>query len=144
MAEGIDIKTLHQTVLRCRLVFFDIVHELPYEGPCRFGKGPELERELVAYAMGRLGETEGVRVLGHPEKRSALVSFNLNGMSAFDVAFMLDKAVVAVRSGHHCAQPALRSLGVDTCVRASVAFYNEERDIDALCDGLERLGTLCR
>lgn len=46
MGQGIEIKTLHQTVLKCRLVFFDIVHELPYEGPCRFGKGPELEREF--------------------------------------------------------------------------------------------------
>lgn len=99
----------------------------------------DYERELMAYAMGCLEGLGGVRVLGHPERRSALVSFNLDGMSAFDVAFMLDKMGVAVRSGHHCAQPALRSLGVDTCVRASVAFYNERRDIDALCEGLERV-----
>ena len=124
------------------IVGFDAA--LGYLGEAGLDDVRQYERELMAYAMGRLEELGGVKILGHPEKRGALVSFNLDGMPAFDVAFMLDKLGVAVRSGHHCAQPALRSLGVDTCVRASVAFYNEERDIDALCDGLERLGMLRR
>ncbi len=97
------------------------------------------ERELTAYAVERLEALDGVAVLGHPELRSSIVSFELAGASAFDVAFMLDKLGVAVRSGHHCAQPALRSLGVDSTVRASVAPYNEKDDIDALCDGLARI-----
>lgn len=100
------------------------------------------ERDLLTYAVERLELLEGVRVLGHPERRSALASFVVEGMSAFDVAFMLDKLGVAVRSGHHCAQPALRSLGVDSAVRASLAPYSEARDVDALLEGLERVRTL--
>ncbi|MBP3883788.1 MAG: cysteine desulfurase [Olsenella sp.] len=102
------------------------------------------ERELLAYATERLSSVEGVEILGHPRRRCGLVSFNLAGMHAFDVAFMLDKLGVAVRSGHHCAQPALRSLGVESSVRASIAFYNQRDDIDRLCQGLERLGALRR
>jgi len=102
------------------------------------------ERRLLAYLLGRLEELPGLRVLGHPERRSALVSFELAGLSAFDVAFLLDKRGVAVRSGHHCAQPALRSLGVETCVRASLAPYNDTADVDALVDGLLQLSRLAR
>lgn len=104
----------------------------------------EHEGELVGYAAERLSSLEKVEVLGHPHQRCGLISFNLAGMSAFDVAFMLDKLGIAVRSGHHCAQPALRSLGVETCVRASFAFYNQRGEIDLLCDGLERLRALCQ
>ena len=97
------------------------------------------ERALLAYAIDRLTSMEGVEILGHPRCRSGIVSFNLAGMHSFDVAFMLDKLGIAVRSGHHCAQPALRSLGVESSVRASFAFYNQKSDIDRLCEGLERL-----
>jgi len=100
------------------------------------------ERELLAYLLERLDEVKGLRVLGHPQRRSALVSFELAGLAAYDVAFLLDKRGVAVRSGHHCAQPALRSLGVETCVRASLAPYNNGADIDALVDALHQLSHL--
>ena len=100
------------------------------------------ERELMGYMLERLTATEGVRILGNPETRSAIVSFELEGGSAFDVAFLLDKMGIAVRSGHHCAQPALSGLGVSTCVRASLAPYNDFRDVDALSEGLMRIRTL--
>ena len=103
----------------------------------------EHESTLLAYAIEQLANMEKVEVLGHPSERCGLVSFNLAGMSAFDVAFMLDKMGIAVRSGHHCAQPALRSLGVQTCVRVSFAFYNQKAEVDRLCEGLERLSALC-
>ncbi len=102
------------------------------------------ERELLAYATERISSVDGVEILGHPRRRCGLVSFNLEGMHSFDVAFMLDKLGIAVRSGHHCAQPALRSLGVESSVRASVAFYNQRSDVDRLCQGLERLRALRR
>lgn len=102
----------------------------------------EHERELLTYALERLNNMEGVELLGHPRHRSSIVSFNLVGMHSFDVAFMLDKMGIAVRSGQHCAQPALRSLGVESSVRASFAFYNQKSEIDRLCEGLERLEML--
>ena len=100
------------------------------------------ERELMRYLVERLMGVEGLRILGEPGNRSAIVSFELEGASAFDVAFLLDKMGVAVRSGHHCAQPALCGLGVGTCVRASLAPYNDFCDVDALSEGLIRIRTL--
>ena len=100
------------------------------------------ERELLDYLTERLRSTDGVEVLGNPGRRVGLVSFNLCGMHAYDVAFMLDKLGIAVRSGTHCAQPGLEGLGQEAAVRASLAFYNSKVDIDRLCEGLERLRTL--
>lgn len=102
------------------------------------------EHSLMTHLSTTLENIDGVRILGHPERRGALMSFDVEGMHAFDVAFMLDKLGVAVRSGHHCAQPALRSLGVSSCVRASVAPYNDTSDIDVLSAGLERIIRLQR
>ena len=74
------------------------------------------------------------RVLGHPRRRSGCLSFTLEGLP-FDVAVLLDQLGIAVRSGHHCAQPLLRWLGVEYTLRVSPACYNTPEEIDAFCPG---------
>lgn len=71
-----------------------------------------------------------------PERRHGVIAFNVAGIHPHDVASILDSCDVAIRAGHHCAQPLLAWMGVESCCRASLAFYNDERDIAALVDGL--------
>lgn len=97
-----------------------------------------IERALTAQLWERLGAVDGVRILGSPEKREGIVSFVVKGVHSYDIAALLDKQGVAVRSGTHCAQVALRELGAQHAVRASVAFYNTEEEIDILCRALEK------
>ena len=93
------------------------------------------EEELVAYALRRLSELDGVRIYG-PARRGGLVSFNVEGVHAHDVATILDQHGVAVRAGHHCAQPLMRWLDVPATVRASFYVYNTPEDVDALIEAL--------
>lgn len=99
----------------------------------------EHERALVGYAYSRLSEIEGLRILGPgPEQRSGLVSFVLEGVHAHDLAAVLDTAGVAVRAGHHCAQPVHDHYGISASARASFYLYNTTEEVDALIDALER------
>lgn len=94
------------------------------------------ELSLTKYAEHALGSIEGLRILGHPAKRSGVISFTLDGIHPYDAASVLDKLGVAVRSGTHCAQPALASFGLDSAVRLSTAFYNTREEIDAACQAV--------
>lgn len=97
------------------------------------------EKSLLERAERRLGALPEVEIAGRPRRRSGVLSFNVAGLHCFDVASMLDKLGIAVRSGHHCAQPLLSSLGLDGTVRVSPAFYNTMEEIDRLAGGLERI-----
>jgi cysteine desulfurase/selenocysteine lyase len=97
------------------------------------------EDRLTRYALARLRELAGVQLYGGelpPAARTGVISFNLQGIHPHDVAQFLDARGVAVRAGHHCAQPLMRRLGVAATVRASLALYNSEADIDRLLDAL--------
>jgi cysteine desulfurase / selenocysteine lyase len=98
------------------------------------------ERSLTAYALERLAEVPGLRVLGplDVERRGGAVSFALEGIHPHDVAEICDRAAVCIRAGHHCAQPLMRRLGVPATARASFHVYNAPDDVDRLLDGLER------
>lgn len=96
------------------------------------------DRELAAYAQKRLEEVEGITVYGPRENRTGLVTFNLDGVHPHDVATVLDAEGIAVRAGHHCAQPLMRWLGVTATVRASFYLYNDESDIDRLVEGIRK------
>ncbi len=85
----------------------------------------------------------GVHILGQPCRRSGCLSFTVDGASPYDIAVLLDQLGIAVRSGHHCAQPLLRTLGQEYALRVSPAFYNTPKEIDALLDGLRRVLPLC-
>lgn len=97
------------------------------------------EHELLAYAHERLAIVPGLHWIGTPRNKAGVLSFVLDGQRTEDVGSALDKHGIAVRSGHHCAQPILRRFGVEASVRASLAFYNVREDIDALTEALLRL-----
>jgi cysteine desulfurase/selenocysteine lyase len=97
------------------------------------------DRELVAYALGRLAEVEGLRVLGPPaDRRGGVVAFTLEGIHPHDVATVLDAEGVCVRAGHHCAMPLHELLGVPASARASFHCYSLPEEVDAMITGLRR------
>ena len=99
----------------------------------------ERERALATYLCSRLSELDYIDIYGpaEPERHIGAVSFNVQGIHPHDVASLLDMKDVAIRAGHHCAQPLLTWLGVESTCRASIAFYNDQSDIDRLIDGLD-------
>jgi len=99
------------------------------------------EHELMAYATERLATVPGLRLIGTPRGRAGVLSFVLAGRRTEDVGTALDQDGIAVRAGHHCAQPILRRFGLESTVRASLALYNVREDIDALVNSLKRLQT---
>jgi len=94
------------------------------------------DRRLAAYAMERLRALQGVTVHG-PEERGALVAFSVEGIHPHDLASLLDERGIAVRAGHHCAQPLHDLLGVSATTRASFYVYNQKHEIDLLAEGIE-------
>lgn len=96
------------------------------------------ESALVAEARSALSAMSGVTIYG-PEDSAGIVSFNVDGVHAHDTATILDDAAVAVRAGHHCAQPLMRWLGVEATARASFAAHSDSSDIEALVDGIEQV-----
>jgi len=97
------------------------------------------EHELTTYAMQRLGEIEGMRFLGEAAHKSSVVSFLVGNIHPFDMGTLLDRLGIAVRTGHHCAEPLMRRLGIEGTVRASFAMYNTKEEIDALVAGVDRV-----
>ncbi|MGH7534612.1 MAG: cysteine desulfurase [Gemmatimonadales bacterium] len=96
------------------------------------------EEELLAQATARVAEVPGLRILGTAAYKASVLSFVLDGIHPHDVGAVLDDDGVAIRAGHHCAQPLMRRLGVPATARASFAFYNTPEEIDALVRGLHR------
>ena len=99
----------------------------------------ERERNLAAYLTEQLQALDFVDIVGPADPRHHIgaVSFNVRGIHPHDVSSLLDTKDVAIRAGHHCAQPLLTWLGIESCCRASVAFYNDRADVDQLVDGLK-------
>jgi cysteine desulfurase/selenocysteine lyase len=97
------------------------------------------EASLTDHAIARLSAIEGLRVIGHAQDRGGVLSFTLRGAHAHDVATLLDRAGIAVRAGHHCAEPLMHVFGIDSTARASFALYTLPEEIDALADTLERV-----
>ncbi len=96
------------------------------------------EDELLAYATERLKEVEGIRFIGTAKEKSSVISFVVDGTHPYDIGVILDKLGIAVRTGHHCAQPVMEQFGIPGTVRASLAVYNTEEEIDALVAGVKR------
>jgi cysteine desulfurase/selenocysteine lyase len=97
------------------------------------------ERQIVAYAMERLSEIDGIEIYGpSSEQRGGLVSFNLAGIHPHDIAAALDYDGIAIRAGHHCAQPLHEKLGIKASARASFYLYNTMEEVDRLVDGLHK------
>ena len=98
------------------------------------------EQSLVDYVMPKLKAIEGVMVYGpqDPKDHTGVIAFNIEGLHPHDVATALDMEGVAVRAGHHCAQPLLKYLNVPATARASFYFYNTKKDADRLIDAIHK------
>ncbi|HEV3468591.1 MAG TPA: cysteine desulfurase [Pyrinomonadaceae bacterium] len=97
------------------------------------------EQELLAYATERLTALEGVRVIGTAREKASVLAFVIEGMHPHDIGTILDHEGVAVRAGHHCAQPVMKHFNVPATTRASFAFYNTRQEVDALVRGVEKV-----
>lgn len=100
------------------------------------------ESELYAYAIRVLSAVEGFRLIGNARERCSVISFLIDGIHPYDTGAVLDQYGIAVRTGHHCAQPLMDRLGIPGTVRASLSFYNTRDEIDALAQGLEKVKKL--
>ena len=101
------------------------------------------ERDLTAYAMQRLMEVEGMKIYGPSiEEHEAVISFQVGNIHHLDMGTLLDRLGIAVRTGHHCAEPLMRRLGIEGTCRASFALYNTRQDIDALVEGIKRVSKM--
>lgn len=97
------------------------------------------EQELLRYATERLKAIEGMRIYGEAADKGAVISFLVGNIHHYDMGMLLDRLGIAVRTGHHCAQPLMQAMGIEGTVRASFSFYNTKEEIDVLVAGIERV-----
>lgn len=100
------------------------------------------EHELTRYAIQRLKEIDGMRIFGEAENKSSVISFLVGNIHHLDMGTLLDRLGIAVRTGHHCAQPLMIHLGIEGTVRASFGLYNTKEEIDVLAAGIERVSRM--
>ena len=100
------------------------------------------EQELIRYGMQRLAEVEGLRFIGTAAGKSGVISFTLDDVHPHDISTLIDHEGVAIRAGHHCAQPLMKSLGLSSTARASVGLYNTPADFDVLVDALHKVNRI--
>ena len=97
------------------------------------------EKELTEYATKKVMEIAGMRIIGTSDRKSAVISFLVGNIHPYDIGMLLDKLGIAVRTGHHCAQPLMDELGIPGTVRASFSFYNTKDEVDAFIESLKRV-----
>lgn len=99
----------------------------------------EYEDKLLKYCTERLSQINKLTIYGTSDHKSSVISFLVDSIHHYDMGMLLDKMGIAVRTGHHCAQPLMETLGIEGTVRASFAFYNTQEEIDRLVDGIKRI-----
>ncbi len=100
------------------------------------------EHDLTTYAMERLRQVPGMRIFGEAAGKGSVISFLVGDIHHFDMGTLLDRLGIAVRTGHHCAQPLMQRLGIEGTVRASFGLYNTRQEVDALVDGVVRVSRM--
>ena len=100
------------------------------------------EQELIRYGTQRLAQVEGLRFVGTAAGKSGVISFTLDDVHPHDISTLIDHDGIAIRAGHHCAQPLMKSLGLSSTARASVALYNQREDFDVLAQALEKVNRI--
>ena len=111
----------------------DYINRIGFDGAAQY------EREIFWYAVNKLSVIPGLRLIGTAQNRVSVLSFILDGIQTADVGKELDKEGIAVRSGHHCAQPTMRRFGLEGTVRPSLAFYNTKEEIDRLVEAIYKI-----
>ena len=102
----------------------------------------EYESELLRYATEKMLNLPGIKIIGTAQHKSSVISFVFNKIHPYDIGTLLDKMGIAVRTGHHCAEPLMKIMGVEGTVRASFAFYNTKEEVDMLVKGLRSASNL--
>lgn len=102
----------------------------------------EYEHDLLEYATKRLSEIEGLRIYGTGKNKASVVSFNIDGIHPYDIGSIIDKLGIAVRTGHHCAQPIMNFFCIPGTIRASFSFYNTKEEIDLMVDAVKKAQTM--
>ena len=97
------------------------------------------EDDLLNYATEQLLSIDGLKIYGNAKNKSSVISFLVKDIHPYDMGMLLDKMGIAVRTGHHCAEPLMDLMGIPGTVRASFAFYNTKEEIDILVKGIERV-----
>ena len=115
---------------------------LDYVSAIGMDKIAAYEHELTVYAMNRLKEIPGMRIFGEAEHKGGVISFLVGNIHHFDMGTLLDRLGIAVRTGHHCAEPLMHRMGIEGTVRASLGLYNTKEEIDALAAGIERVSQM--
>lgn len=110
----------------------DYLNEIGFENIAAY------EHELLEYGTKRLLEIEGLKIYGTSNQKTSVISFNLDGIHPYDVGTIIDKLGIAVRTGHHCAQPIMDFYQIPGTLRASFAFYNTKEEIDALVEAVKK------
>ena len=110
------------------------------EGPVNiFGKITAHENELLRYGTEALESIAGVQIVGTAAHKAGILSFVMDAAHPHDIGTILDEQGIAIRTGHHCAQPVMQRFQIPATARASLAFYNTKEDIDALVKGIDRV-----
>jgi cysteine desulfurase/selenocysteine lyase len=102
----------------------------------------QYEEYLLRYATEKLRQIEGMQIFGNAQNKSSVLSFLVGGIHPYDMGMLLDRLGIAVRTGHHCAQPLMDAMGIEGTLRASFAFYNTKEEIDSLAAGIERVAKM--
>ena len=96
------------------------------------------EQELLVYATEKLQQIDGLKIYGTAENKASVLSFNIGGIHPYDIGTIIDKLGIAVRTGHHCAQPIMDFYNIPGTIRASFAFYNTKEEIDIFVEALQK------
>ncbi|QLC66682.1 cysteine desulfurase [Flavobacterium sp. LPB0248] len=115
---------------------------IDYLNEIGFDKIHEYENELLEHATKRLNEIEGIRIYGNTKNKASVISFNIDGIHPYDIGSIIDKLGIAVRTGHHCAQPIMNFFCIPGTIRASFSFYNTKEEIDAMVDAVKKAQTM--
>ena len=114
----------------------DYLNELGYDNIQAY------EGELLQYALEKLKEIEGLRLIGEADEQASVISFLVGEHHPFDVGAILDQLGIAVRTGHHCTQPLMDRFGIKGTVRASFCFYNTKEEVDKLVEGIKKASSM--
>ena len=120
----------------CGVIAFGVA--LDYMNGIGFDRIADYERELLDYATVKLLEIDGLRIYGPTNQKASVISFNIEGIHPYDIGAIIDKLGIAVRTGHHCAQPIMDFYKIPGTVRASFAFYNTKEEIDIFIEAVKR------
>ncbi|HTH50942.1 MAG TPA: aminotransferase class V-fold PLP-dependent enzyme, partial [Pyrinomonadaceae bacterium] len=112
---------------------------IDYINSLDFAAASAYEHELLEYATQRLGDIPEVKIIGTAKKKASVLSFTIENIHPHDIGTILDQQGIAIRAGHHCAQPVMQHFCVPATARASFAFYNTREEVDKLAEAVQKV-----